>query len=108
VLDPMTRVAEAARTHPRRVQHMLRSYFLRYAKTGEQSTVAAPWRRAACILSVLEPETRKAITNLLEAQGAWIRRAEPPSPEQKTAALQEFATRFWPYRSPVDASTQWQ
>jgi hypothetical protein len=108
VVDPMTRLAEAARSNPRRVQGLLRSYFLRYAKGSEQPARTAPWRRASYILAALTAEKRKKILGLLEAQGAWVRRCESPSPEQKSAALQEFATRFWPYRSPVNPDVRWQ
>lgn len=108
VLDPLTRLAEAARSNPRRVQHLLRRYFLRYAKGTEQPVRAAPWRRGAHILATLNPEQRERIGALLEAQGAWIRRCEPPTPEARIAALQEFAARFWPYRSPMEQFVLWQ
>lgn len=109
VLDPMTRLVEAARANPRRVHRAMRRYFLSYAKGGEQvSARVAPWRRASYLLAALTPENRKVVTQLLEAQGAWIRRCEPPTPEQKLQAVQEFARRFWPYRSPVDPTHRWQ
>lgn len=109
VLDPMTRLVEAARSNPRRVHRAMRRYFLSYAKGGEQtSNRVAPWRRASYLLTALNPENRKQVTQLLESQGAWLRRCDPPTPEQKQAALQEFARRFWPYRSPVDTTHRWQ
>ncbi|MBT9583112.1 FHIPEP family type III secretion protein [bacterium] len=109
VLDPMTRLGEAAKANPRRVHRALRRYFLSYAKGGEQVTARlAPWRRGSFVLAALTAENKKVIVTLLEAQGAWIRRCEPPTSEQKTVALQEFARRFWPYRSPVDATFRWQ
>ncbi|MFN8607386.1 MAG: FHIPEP family type III secretion protein [Vulcanimicrobiota bacterium] len=109
VLDPMTRLVEAARANPRRVHRAMRRYFLSYAKGGEQtSSRLAPWRRASYILGSLTAENRRQVVQLLEAQGAWIRRCEPPTPEQKAAALHEFVRRFWPYRSPVDAAFRWQ
>lgn len=105
VLDPLTRVAEAARTDPRRVQRALRSYFLHYAQgSAEGSTRAVPWRRAWWLLEAMAPAERKTVTGLLEAQGAWIRPCEPPTAEQQANALAEFATLFWPYRSPLRES----
>ena len=109
VLDPMTRLAEAAKANPHRVHREMRRYFLSYAKGGESTSQrVVPWRRGSYILAGLTLENRRAISQLLEAQGAWIRRCESPTPEEKTAALQEFARRFWPYRSPVDVSFRWQ
>ena len=109
VLDPMTRLVEATRANPRRVHRALRRYFLSYAKGGEQASARlTPWRRGSYLLAVLKPENRKVVTQLLEAQGAWLRRCEAPTQDQKSAALQEFARRFWPYRSPVDPTFRWQ
>jgi len=109
VLDPMTRLVEATRANPRRVHRAMRRYFLSYAKGGEQASARlTPWRRGSYLLVALNSENRKVVTQLLEAQGAWIRRCEAPTQEQKTAALQEFARRFWPYRSPVDPTFRWQ
>jgi len=109
VVDPLTRLGEAARLNPRRVHRALRSYFLAYAKGGELSSERlTPWRRGSAVLSALNSANRRAISTLLEVQGAWIRPCEPPTGEQRQAALQEFARRFWPYRSPVDITFRWQ
>lgn len=108
VLDPYTRFSEAARTHPSRVKRALRQYFLSYAKGSEAPPRMAPWRRGSHLLASLDEPNRSQIVTYLEAQGGWVRRCEPPTAEEKGAALQEFAARFWPHRSPVDHSHLWQ
>lgn len=108
VLDPLTRLGEATKANPRRVYRSLRQYFLAYAKGQEQPQRVAPWRRGAYLLAVLEPEARAQVVALLESQGAWIRRCEPPTSEQKLAAMQEFSQRFWPWRPHLEFSARWQ
>lgn len=107
-LDPWTRLAEAARTCPRRVHRALREYFLECARSGQESQRVAPWRRGAQLLSALNEENSLKISYLLEAQGAWLRPVEPAGPEQQQAVMQEFAQRFWPYRKQVDVTACWQ
>lgn len=108
VLDPMTRIGEATRANGRRVHRALRQYFLAYAKGQEQPQRITPWRRAAYLLEVVDPEVRSHLLSLLESQGAWIRRCDPPSYEQRLQVMQEFAQRFWPWRPQVELSARWQ
>jgi hypothetical protein len=107
VLDPQVRFAEAARIHSPRVQQALRQYFLSYAKSG-QSTRLAPWRRGCHLLACIDEPERALVVELLESQGAWIRRCEPPSQTEKEAVLQEFCSRYWPHRSPTQVTCRWQ